>query len=84
MNIHPSDLVIPWGVTVVEWADYTIPVFIDMGVLPETLLSPDDWQDWAAHVLMYPQISEFNPPSPYAYQDWREWAERFNQVLSAG
>jgi hypothetical protein len=39
-------------------------------------------QDWADYTVFgINGISQQNPPSPYQFDDWREWALRFYQVL---
>lgn len=63
---------------VVEWTDMmasTLPF------PPYRLLDPDDWRQWARNLIQYPQISVFNPPDPEQFEDWRMWAERFNQTV---
>jgi hypothetical protein len=63
---------------VVEWTDMmaaTLPF------PPHKLIDPEDWRLWARNLIQYPQISAFNPPDPEQFEDWRGWAERFNQTV---
>lgn len=39
------------------------------------------WQDWALQFFNNTTLGR-NFPDPYAFTDWREWAERFSQGLS--
>jgi hypothetical protein len=63
---------------VIEWTDMmasTLPF------PPYKLMDPADWRKWARNLIQYPQISTFNPPDPEQFEDWRTWAERFNQTV---
>ena len=74
----------PTGFTnVIEWADFmsgALGFFTD----PETgadeqferLDNPDNWQSWAMGVFGGVDALGQDVPDPYAYDDWREWAER--------
>jgi hypothetical protein len=39
-----------------------------------------NWQNWAMQFLNNQTLKE-NFPIPYDFADWRDWAERFCQVL---
>jgi hypothetical protein len=74
MNIDPRQL------TVTQWAD-AMTLQLTGFSQPPRLDSPDWWQGWALVVNQSPRIAAFNPPNPYAFSDWREWAMRFNQAV---
>lgn len=68
----------PRYMDVVEWTDRMAQIlpFTVSRLLDEAL-----WQDWAFKLVQEPQIAAYNPPSPAQFTDWREWAERLNQVV---
>ena len=46
------------------------------------LISNDaQWKDWALYVMSYPQVSQFSPPDPRLFENWMDWAIRFNQCV---
>jgi hypothetical protein len=63
-----------------DWADFTVFDLEDYGPIPQ-LVSEKEWQNWGAGLIGINGISQQNPPSPYQYDDWQEWAYRFYQVL---
>ena len=74
MNIDPR------GMTVIEWTD-RMWIMLDKVTLVERLDNPDEWQDWAEGLSDSPSLEGQNIPDPYAFDDWREWAMRYNQVV---
>lgn len=62
------------------WADTTVFDLENFGPIQQ-LQDPSDWQNWAAGLIGINGISQQNPPSPYGYTDWREWAFRFYEML---
>lgn len=63
---------------VIEWTDQmaqTLPFPV------VRLFEVDNWKEWARNLIQYPTVSAFNPPDPEFFNDWREWAVRFNQVV---
>jgi len=70
----------PRGLNVKDWCDLTA---LDLGqlVTVPTLLSEHDWQRWAISVSSSTKISQFHPPDPRHFGDWREWAMRFIQAV---
>jgi hypothetical protein len=62
------------------WADSLCLDLDEYAVIPH-LSDPNKWQDWAAGLISINGISQQNPPSPYGYTDWREWAIRFYEML---
>lgn len=75
MNIDPRHL------TFVDWADSMTPSLIRFGNIPKVMISRE-WKDWALTVIQLPGISSQTPPNPVQFDDWREWAMRFNQAVS--
>lgn len=63
-----------------DWADVSVYDLQQFGPIAR-LEKESEWQDWAAGIIGINGISQQNPPSPYQYDDWREWALRFYQVL---
>lgn len=71
-------LIDPRFVDVIEWTDrvapgFSFPIF--------SLDDPEKWQEWARNVIQYPKVSATHPPNPDLFEDWREWAIRFNQAM---
>lgn len=74
MNVDPR------GMTVVEWAD-RMSLVLDSMVIPERLDNPEEWREWATNIIDTPNFEGQNVPNPYQFDDWVEWAMRFNQVV---
>lgn len=74
MNIDPR------GMSVMEWTD-RMTIVLDEMVIPEKLLDPAQWREWATNIIDTPNFEGQNVPNPYQFDDWREWAMRFNQVV---
>ena len=69
--------------SVEEWTDFMIPLLVgfeDSGRLPR-LDNPEFWKEWALTLIQKPSIASKNPPDPRYFEDWREWAMRFNQAV---
>lgn len=64
-----------------DWADYTVFNLEKYGPIPR-LMNEGEWQNWGAGIIGINGISQQNPPSPYDYTDWREWAYRFYEMLN--
>lgn len=62
------------------WADATVFDLENFGPIGR-LENDSEWQNWAAGIIGINGISQQNPPSPYDYSDWREWAIRFYEML---
>jgi hypothetical protein len=63
-----------------DWADQIVLDLDAYGPIPR-LISEELWQDWAVSFCVISGISQKNPPNPYYFSDWREWASRFAQVM---
>lgn len=70
----------PRGFEVIEWVDRMTPELEPFGDVPE-LLKAEEWRDWARCIIQNAQIAKCQPPDPAFYEDWREWACRFNQTI---
>lgn len=70
----------PTGMVLSDWADQ-VSFYLDAyGAMPK--LMDDDWQGWASHVMMNHSLPCSNPPNPYAFTEWQDWARRFCEVLT--
>ncbi len=74
-------IVDPRGIDLQAWADTLCLDLDEYAVIPQ-LYHESEWQNWAAGLISINGISQLNPPSPYQFDDWREWALRFYQVLN--
>lgn len=70
----------PRGFGVIEWVDRMTPELETFGDVPE-LLKAEEWRDWARTIIQNSQIAKCQPPDPGFYEDWSEWACRFNQAV---
>jgi len=73
MNINPE------GMSVIDWAD-NMAFALSGTVIPARLDHPEKWREWAVNILRTPSIEGQNAPDPYQFENWRDWAMRFNQV----
>lgn len=64
-----------------EWADFITLPLEQIGVTPRRLDNPANWKDWAYDLIQDVRLEGFQTPDPRVYADWREWAERFNEVV---
>jgi hypothetical protein len=64
-----------------DWADQLSLDLAQYGIIPR-LDNEYEWQNWAGAFCVISGISQRNPPNPYQFSDWREWASRFVQVMS--
>lgn len=58
-----------------QWTDAVALTLATSAPIPKLL--GDDWKLWADTVISTPTIARFTPPTPTAFSDWRQWAERF-------
>lgn len=68
---------------VIEWADFMSG---QLGFLTDRASGTDDnferlddeskWQEWAGGIFGGVDALGQDSPDPFAYDDWREWAER--------
>lgn len=72
-------IVDPRGIDVVNWSSQVTLLLDKYGPLG-VLRDPDHWQAWAANVMIQIGLDQADLPSPYTYLNWRDWADRFNQI----
>lgn len=75
-----SRIVDPRGMDLRLWADSIVFDLEEFGPLGR-LENESEWQDWAAGIIGVNGISQQNPPSPYQFDDWREWSARFYEMV---
>lgn len=75
MNIDPR------GLDVIEWCDYMVDELNQFGPVPR-LLDPREWRAWGEVVIQFQGLLKYSPPEPRFFDEWREWAERFNQAVT--
>lgn len=68
---------------VVEWADFMFPSIEDFGVATR-LMDESDWKNWASGLSSIASLASLGVPDAYQFDDWHEWAMRFNEVISQG
>lgn len=69
-------IAIPTNMAFQDWADTVLQDLEVIGLSPIST-SQDQWQKWATSVCQIPQLAGKNPPNPWQYQDWKQWAEQF-------
>jgi hypothetical protein len=68
----------------VDWCNDMVEEVERFGTAP-IISEPDQWRGWAVQVCSFPDIAKSNPPNPLLFDDWQQWAIRFNQcVLLSG
>ncbi len=73
-------IVDPGSMDVITWTSQVTPLMDKYGPVG-VLVDPKEWQSWAANVVLLLGISRGSDvPSPYYFDDWRVWADRFCQV----
>lgn len=75
MNIQPV------GLSIKEWCDYMVDELIQFGQAPQ-LIEEKDWQEWGSRVCAMPGVAAFNPPNSILFDNFYDWAERFNLTVS--
>lgn len=63
-----------------DWTDRMAPIILPYGDV-YVLDSEENWKIWAAYVVNLPGFAILSPPNPAEFADWREWAQRFIEVL---
>lgn len=74
MNINPINL------TVQEWCDFMVDELLHLGQVP-FLQDETEWQRWGQEICKLPQIAAYNPPNSAYFNNFYEWAERFNSTV---
>ena len=70
---------LPSGLGLRDWADQISHDLDPYGAFGR-LDVEDQWKNWAMQFVNNMTLKE-NVPIPYAFDNWREWAERFCQAL---
>ena len=70
----------PQNMTLTDWANQVVLDLDSFGSFGR-LEDPTKWQDWAMQYFNNTSLGR-NFPVPYDFQDWRERAERFAQLMS--
>lgn len=66
--------------TLTEWADAATYAMINY---PNSWSMGDDWQQWGTVFFTDPFLSRYDPPNPYHYTDWRDWARKLADSMTA-
>ena len=74
MNIDPR------GMSIKTWCDWNVSAMAHYGQIP-FLQDENKWKDWAMSVIKNPGIAGLNPPDPRYFDNFLEWAERFNSAV---
>lgn len=74
-TIEPSFMDAP------TWTSFMVPILEIYGNLG-SLDNEENWRGWAVELMNLPQLSGSVVPDPYQFDDWRAWAQRFNENLS--
>lgn len=75
-------ITLPVNMVLKDWADAVTYDLLPY-VLPQTLQNELEWQDWAVVMVASLKLSGNNPPDPYQFSNWEEWANRFCSTLAA-
>ena len=43
----------------------------------------EDWKQWGTQFLEDPYLSSLNPPDPYGFDKWQDWADRLVLALNS-
>jgi hypothetical protein len=62
-----------------DWADQVALDLDPYGAFGR-LQDESQWQDWGMQFVNNATLRE-NIPIPYGFSDWKDWAERFCQVV---
>lgn len=70
----------PIGMSLQDWADSTILAIGDNYAVGR-LDDEAEWKSWASGLVRSNNIVNRNPPNPYMFTDWREFAMRLYPML---
>ena len=74
----------PRGMSFADWADNTgVQVRTNGWILGRAPIDEANWRDWAVGLTLAGGVNRQSLPSPYAFTDWRKWAERVYPMLEA-
>lgn len=71
----------PDGMDLQDWADSATLAMINY---PNSWgMQGDEWQQWGMIFFTDPFLSRYDPPNPYNYVDWQEWARKLADSMAA-
>ncbi len=70
----------PRGLTVMDWTD-SMALLLRDNTSAMKLQDPEKWREWASNLIGDPDFVGQNTPDPFQFDDWREWAMRFNSTV---
>lgn len=70
----------PRGMDVITWTNRMTPLLDSSGPVSR-LLDPNRWKEWATEVLDNLAFQGVVVPDPNQFNDWMQWAIRFNQIV---
>ena len=73
-------ITLPTYMSLRDWADQIVLDLDPYGRIGN-LQDDAQWQDWGMQIINNTSLPE-TIPVPYYFDDWRDWAERFCQVLA--
>jgi hypothetical protein len=83
MTTH-ADIVIPYNMTLQDWADSFVLAMAHMLPLPQ-LDGDSDFERWAAQIGEEPILEPFRIPQPPNVVEWRAWAlQTINSLSTIG
>jgi hypothetical protein len=74
------NLVDPRGLETRDWVDYTADNLSSF-VRVMKIADGSQWREWGDHVRQSLRSRGILVPQPDQFDDWEEWAIRFNQVI---
>lgn len=71
----------PDGMSLQDWADAATYSIINY---PNSWqMQNGEWQSWGMIFFLDPYLSRYDPPNPYDFTDWMDWAKRLADSMSA-
>jgi hypothetical protein len=71
----------PIGMDIKTWADAVVQELRRHRTTAPVLESGQPWQEWGLRVANLPALLGFNIPNPNNFDDFYEWACRFNGAI---
>lgn len=72
----------PRPLSAVQWIDFTSLALSNFGPVIK-IERASEWKQWALDVVQIPAIAALDVPDPDEFENWQEWAIRFNQNCGA-
>lgn len=70
----------PEGMQIMEWSDAVQNALINYQC-SALLLDANEWQTWGMMFFNDPYLATLDPPNPYDYDDWQDWARRIADAM---